>query len=97
MLGLNIENPTTEQYKTIKLIYDDISQELEFNKVYDIRTIPNEYTLKRGIIESITGGSDLFVSEGQTKKAQTTTGQFQIIDERTFDGWRHEKENEISK
>ena len=89
-LGLNVEKPTDEQYQIIKAIYDDISSELELGTVFDPRTLSGNYTLRRGIIESATGGSDMFVSEGSTKRVQAPNGQIQIVDERIFEGWRHE-------
>ena len=90
-LGLNVEKPTDEQYQIIKEIYDDISSELELGTVFDPRTLSGNYTLRRGIIESATGGSDMFVSEGSTKRVQAPNGQIQIVDERIFEGWRHEE------
>ena len=90
-LGLNINKPTEKQYHVIKAIYDDISRELEFGKAYDPRTLPTAYQLRRGILESTEGGSDIFISEGSVRKVQAPNGQIQIIDDRKSDEWRHEK------
>lgn len=90
-LGLKVEKPTDEQYRIIKAVYDDISKELEFGKIFDPRNLQGSYSLRRGIIESLTGGCDVFVSDGVAKRVQAPNGQIQIVDERSFEGWKHEE------
>lgn len=88
-LGLNVFKPSEEQYKVIKEVYDDISRELEFSNAFDPRKLSGHYEMRRGILESVAGGSDVFVSEGTMSNVHAPNGQLQIIDERVFDGWRH--------
>lgn len=100
-LGLHVEKPTMELYKVIKAIYDDISAELEFENPYNPRILLNQqnpyrYTFRRGLIESLYNGTDVYVSEGNL--SMTTVGgmnghmpvQNQLQDNRFFEGWKHE-------
>jgi hypothetical protein len=51
------------------------------------------YELRRVLIESLSGGSDRFVSSGTLAKVQQNTPQGVIEgfrDQRTFEGWTHE-------
>ena len=100
-LGLNIEKPTDELYSIIKKIYDDISTELELEVPYNPAIILNNkstafsYSFRRGLIESIYNGTDVFVSEGKLTKqsfvpAPGMAAQFNISDNRIFEGWKHE-------
>ncbi len=99
-LGLKIEKPTEEFYRTIKNIFDDISNELELNNGFNpsimtAQTNPYPYSFRRVLIESVNYGTDAFISEGTLeKRVQPTppTGMMQefINDNRTFEGWRHE-------
>jgi hypothetical protein len=105
-LGLTIEQPDDTLYGIIKAIYADIKKEMEL----DIPFVPQlilssqnscQYSYHRVIIDSIPGGGDIFVTEGQMSKQmvqpQATQGVFApgiipqtlIQDNRTFDGWRH--------
>lgn len=72
-LGLNIEKPTDELYSVIKQIYDDISRELELENPYNpaimlSKTDTQAYSFRRGLIESIYNGTDVYVSEGELVK-----------------------------
>jgi len=98
-LGLEIESPDDEFYAVIKKIYDNISGTLELTKPYDPVLILGSdarkgYSFKRALIESVSGGSHCFVSEGELSQRiiQTPDGgqQRQINDSRSFEGWRHE-------
>lgn len=96
-LGLNIEKPDDELYKVIKDIYQDIENELELRTPFNpnhilnaIGTNPAHYELRRALIESTTGGCDVFVSEGQLARVQLPSGQVGIQDNRVFEGWKHE-------
>ncbi|CAI3549132.1 SDH family Clp fold serine proteinase [Clostridium neonatale] len=100
-LGLNIEKPNDEEYNTIKEIYNNIKEELELTRPFDVNLILNDsdskqYYNRRVLLESISGGCDVFVSEGiLTKQVMMNGGIPQNIvnDNRTYEGWRHE-ENE---
>ncbi len=94
-IGLNIAKPNDEQYKTIKGLHDDYSQELQLMTPFDPKVMLSQsaeadYSLVRGIIESITGGSTRFMSKGKLKKTQVQVGtmiQQGIEDQRYFEGW----------
>ena len=98
-LGLNIEKPNDQLYQVIKSIYDDIATELELTTPFHPALLLGtnqsaNYTLRRALIESIKGGTHVFVSEGIFTR-QRLTNQFGIpqeviADQRTFEGWRHE-------
>lgn len=94
-LGLNIEKPDDSLYSTIKAIYQDIESEFELRNPYNpnvllARENPCQYVLRRALIESIEGGSDIFISEGTLTKHALQNGQQAIQDNRTFEGWKHE-------
>jgi Serine dehydrogenase proteinase len=94
-LGLNIEKPTDELYNIIKLIYQDIENEMELRNPFNPNVIlakssPSSYKMRRALIESVNGGCDVFLSEGVLLKIPLPPGQTAIKDERTFDGWKHE-------
>ena len=94
-LGLNIEKPNMELYNVIKSIYEDIENELELRNPFNINVLlatknPNQYSLRRALIESVDGGSDVFISEGTLTKHALQQGQTATQDSRTFEGWRHE-------
>lgn len=104
-LGLHVEKPTMVLYKVIKTIYDDISEELEFENPYNPHILLNQqnpyhYSFRRGLIESLYNGTDVYVSEGDL--SMTTVGggmgpmgpmpiQNQLQDNRIFEGWKHEE------
>lgn len=95
-LGLNMEKPDQALYDIIKAIYDDIENELELRTPYQPATLLGSnttanYSFHRGILESIDGGSDIFISEGTLTKLpqQQINQQIAIQDNRTFEGWRH--------
>ena len=93
-LGLNVKKPDDKQYKIIKDIYDDFSNELQFGKVFDPRMINGAYSIRRAFIESITGGSDYFITEGRIGVKALQSGQQNIINEKLFEGWRHDTEGD---
>ena len=104
-LGLHVEKPTMDLYKVIKSIYDDISDELELENPYNPGIIlnkqnPYSYSFRRGLIESLYHGTDVYLSEGNL--ALSPVGgvmgpmgplpvQNQIQDTRLFEGWKHEE------
>lgn len=97
-LGLPIEKPSMELYEIIKAIYDDISSEMEL----ELPLNPNNflgtdnqfsYSFRRGLIESLYNGTDVYISKGLFKRIQVSTGanpQFVINDNRLYEGWKHE-------
>lgn len=99
-LGLTIERPD-DTYAAIKDIYDDIANELQLHEPYDPRISLGgqtsiKYEMPRALIESTTGGSHRFVSVGHLAKRSVTdpdTGAIheRIQDNRTFEGWKHER------
>jgi len=96
-LSLPVEKPSQELYDVIKAVYDDVSAELKLTEPYDPNRVANvqpnaQYIFVRGLIESVDGGSDTFVSEGvlAAQQVQTPQGpQNAVFDRRTFEGWRH--------
>lgn len=90
-LGLNVIKPTPTQYDTIKAIYDDINDELLFNKPFHITQINGAYAVRRGLLESVTGGADFFSTEGVVIRGKTSDGQIAIQNQVHFEGWRHDQ------
>lgn len=103
-LGLNIEKPDDNFYKIIKDIFDNIQEELELKKGFDPNILLGAnnqatYSCRRALIESISGGTDVFVSEGTLIKNTQLIQQAPNIppvqrviveDQRKFEGWKHE-------
>lgn len=89
-LGLSITKPSAEQYRIIKSIYDDINDELQFNKTFDFGAINGVYAVRRCLLESIIGGSDYFVTEGQCIHGIDQNGQKVVQNRTVFEGWRHD-------
>lgn len=98
-LGLNVSNPDAETYQIIKRIYDNISNEMELNAAYDPKGLlannaSVDYSFRRVLIESILGGTHVFVSQGTLIQQQiqipNMPPQTAIDDRRIFEGWRHE-------
>lgn len=94
-LGLNVEKPNDELYKTIKAVYEDIETELELRSPFNANVLlavknPYQYSLRRALIESVDGGCDVFLSEGTLTKHNLQNGQVATQDNRTFEGWKHE-------
>jgi len=99
-LALNTEKLTAELYSVIKQIYDDIGKELELENPYNSaimfsKTDLQPYSFRRGLIESICNGADVYLSEGELIK-QTFVSAPGIVpppnisDNRFFEGWKHE-------
>jgi hypothetical protein len=98
LLGLNIEKPDDQLYALVKSIYDDIAAEIQLNSRFDPAAMlgnnpSQDYSLKRGLIESVGGGSHYYVSEGTISATQLQTPQGVqrgLQDQRRLDGWKHE-------
>jgi len=101
-LKLNVNAPTDEEYRIIKSIYDDVAEFLSISNPF----VPDvmrggrdeqEYELPRAIIESVTGGSHVFISKGRLIKRQVVLDEKNNIvqeatqDTRTYEGWIHER------
>ena len=103
-LGLHVETPTMEFYTLIKSIYDNIYKELEISTPFNPNSILGEsnqavYNVRRSLIESIDGGTDVFISKGHLIKNSMPVQiapnmppviQTAVQDNRTFEGWSHE-------
>lgn len=94
-LGLPIEKPNDDFYREIKALYDDFAAELtltrEWNPIAALAGAPSHsYSNKRALLESTTGGSYYFVSEGTIQIGVPPGGMPQIQDNRAFEGWRHD-------
>lgn len=105
-LGLNIVKPNDEQYEKINTIFEDLRDELQllnpFNPSIEIGVNPNtNYSCRRVLVESLDGGTDIYVTDGVLTKVvqniqqpglppiQRTT----IENQKTFEGWKHEQIN----
>lgn len=88
-LQLNIKKPTDDQYKIIKSIYDDISQELQLTQGFNYQEITGAYVARRSLLESIIGGSDYFVTEGEVIHSIDPNGNETLQVKTSFEGWRH--------
>lgn len=97
-LFLPVEKPTAELYQLIKDVYVNIRTELQLTNAYrpDIylgQDKQKAYEFRRVLIESLSAGSDRFISKGTVHRVQQQTPQGLIEgfrDERTFEGWTHE-------
>ncbi|MCK9437829.1 MAG: hypothetical protein M0Q12_11565 [Synergistaceae bacterium] len=98
-LGLPIEKPDDNLYSIIKNIYDDISNEMELENPYNPAIMLNNsdrvpYSFRRCLIESLSNGTDVFLSEGILSKqiisAPGIPPQINLSDSRTNEGWKHE-------
>lgn len=96
-LGLTVEKPDDALYSEIKELYNSIRSELLLNNPYSqiqvLGGAPSvQYTFVRGLIESVAGGSNQFVSEGTLAKTQVHVAPGllgnAVSDERQFEGWR---------
>lgn len=94
-LGLNIEKPDMELYGLIKAIYDNICKEFDMYNPYNptMFSAPSTaYSFRRGLIESLYYGTDVFISEGVITKQiipiptpSGTSNQIAINDSRNFE------------
>ncbi|MDR2810477.1 MAG: hypothetical protein LBB84_08000 [Tannerellaceae bacterium] len=90
-LRLPIEKPNDNLYRIIKATFDDISKELELNTPYQpVIMVANRqscpYKFRRGLIESIHNGTDVYSSDGEIIKHPDG----KITDNRLREGWVHE-------
>jgi hypothetical protein len=100
-LGLNVESPSEELYGIMKVIYDDIADELKLTDPYNPTVLLGgenkvAYEFRRAVVESLDGGSHQFRSKGFLRKHQvvdsnTGVAQEGIEDKRIFEGWKYEQ------
>ena len=102
-MGLNIEKPDQDFYdNSIKPLYQDIQKELLLNEPFtpiNVGKLEQEepYEFRRALIQSLELGTDVFISMGTIIKRQIQTPQgfqIQMIDNRSFEGWKEESEQE---
>jgi hypothetical protein len=106
-LGLSIDKPNDEQYKKIKEVYDDIRKELKLLEPFNLDlelgvNLTANYSCRRILLESIDGGTDIYVTEGLLTKTVQIIPQNQplptlnrsvIENNMIFEGWKHEENN----
>lgn len=106
-LGLSIEKPNDDQYTVIKELFDDIRLELKLSEPFNlsIELGTNEtanYLCRRVLLESIEGGTDIYISEGILNKSTQSINQppplppinrSTIENQMNFEGWQHEENN----
>lgn len=92
-LGLPVEKPSGEFYEQLKSVHKDYSGQMKLLEPFNPMTLaqPNStatYQMVRGLIESVSGGSFGFVSEGTMTRSTVGMQQEQIEDRRNFEGWK---------
>lgn len=95
-LGLPVETPSPEFYEQLKEIHKDYAGQMHLLEPFDPMNlaVPNQstnYSLIRGLIESVNSGSFGFVSEGALLRTTVPAphgNQEQLEDRRNFEGWR---------
>jgi hypothetical protein len=84
-LELSVEKPTDRQYTIIKNIYDDFYRELGMGQVFNPQMNQGIYSIRRAFIESIAGGCDSFITEGQATIVTGPNGQPAIMPKTSFE------------
>ena len=99
-LGLPIETPSAEFYETLKGLYDIIASELQLTEPFNLNALSvalgtNDHvgcSFRRALIESVEGGSHVFVTKGRLIRRQIQDEFGQISDgiefQPDFEGWR---------
>ena len=96
-LGLTIETPSVEFYNTIKSIYKDIVAEMELDNPFKPDVVlgadaHKDYECRRILIESVSNGTDVYVTKGFMDKTPATppkTGNT-YSNTLTEEMWHHE-------
>jgi hypothetical protein len=103
-LGLNIQKPNDDQYIRIKTLFEDIRSELKLLQPFNPNIIlgihdKTDYECRRLLIESVDGGTDVYLTNGTLIKTTTTIPQppplppieRSIVENQMgFEGWKHE-------
>jgi hypothetical protein len=105
-LGLNVNKPNDEQYLVIAEVFKNIRDELKllqpFNSNLELDSKQQtEYSCRRVLIESISRGTDVYLTEGRLTKVQQSIPQNPlppvlrsvVENQMVFEGWRHEHNN----
>lgn len=106
-LGLAIDKPDDEQYIKIKAIFDDIRDELKllypFNPNLELgNNAAANYVCRRVLLESISGGTNVYLTEGTLSKTVQIINQphplppinrIAIENQMNFEGWKYEENN----
>lgn len=97
-LGLPVEKPSAPFYDTLKALHRSYSAQMHLSEAFNPVTVlgpqqATNYSLVRGVIESVDSGSFGFVSDGQISRSfiqlpPPNPPQEQIQDQRTFEGWK---------
>jgi hypothetical protein len=96
-LGLKIEKPSAEFYLTLRKIHLSYAAEMQLIEPYSPQVLLGahptvNFALTRGLVESTSGGSYAFLTEGSLTRAMVPGAggamQEAITDQRTFEGWR---------
>lgn len=104
-LGLTIEKPNDEQYSKIKEVFDNIREDLKLLEPFNHNTelggvATKTYACRRVLLESIEGGTDVYVTEGTLIKSTQVINQHPplppitrsvIENQMNFEGWKHEE------
>jgi len=104
-LGLTIEKPKDEQYSKIKEVFDNIREDLKLLKPFNPNTelggvATKNYVCRRVLLESVEGGTDVYVTEGTLIKSTQVINQQPplppitrsvIENQMSFEGWKHEE------
>ena len=96
-LKLCITKPSPEEYIIIKKIYNSFAEEMGLGQYQVPNNRLGAYSVRRSFVESISGGSDYFSSEGKKDLVALPNGQKVIQDEKHFEGWRHESGDSLPK
>ena len=97
-LKLPVEKPDEKLYKIIRDIHMDIRHELKINDTFDpdieLGVLPSKhYSATRALVESTSGGSHKYITEGQLTRIQfpgPAGPQPGVQMQGTFEGWRHD-------
>lgn len=101
-LGLPVVKPDHKLYEIIHSIYKDFSDEMKFTSTYTpaaelLGRDKVEYEHCRGLIESLLGGSDRFLTKGRITKTlapqqigATVQNVEAFIDQISEEGWYHD-------
>ena len=98
-LGLKIETPSMELYELINKIYQNIRDELELLNPFNLNTVLGanqnvSYSFRQALVESLTGGSHYFATEGALSRVAMPPqqgGQIPFQNQVSFAGWRYDK------